>query len=137
MTTSSKTILSIALIGPGLVGKEFIHQVQSFKHSKLSLRIVGLMSSKLMKIDVVNGITDISLKEAQDKKRFVTWCDVFICPACVGVCGSVETLSMYSNALLPLLAISMNFWLACSLQAIALWLIVLLLMRLQNHIHRS
>ena len=63
------TTLNIALIGPGLVGKEFFNQIKEFTFSKFKFKVVGVMSSRFMKIDL-NGIDNIGLLEYQDKNRF-------------------------------------------------------------------
>ncbi|KAI8891742.1 homoserine dehydrogenase-domain-containing protein [Globomyces pollinis-pini] len=57
--------LNIALIGPGLVGKEFLQQIKAFqsKSSKLSLNVIGVMSSRFMKLSE-NGLTDFDLSNA-------------------------------------------------------------------------
>ena len=49
----TKQQLNIFLIGPGLVGKEFLNQIQAFQNSKLSLNVNGIMSSKFMKLSKV------------------------------------------------------------------------------------
>lgn len=57
-----KTILNIALIGPGLVGKEFLNQIKLFSNCSLSLRVIGITSSKSMKL--ASPGTDLSFDEA-------------------------------------------------------------------------
>jgi homoserine dehydrogenase len=42
--------ISVGLIGPGLVGKEFLHQLLQFKHPKVSIDIVGVISTSRMKL---------------------------------------------------------------------------------------
>jgi homoserine dehydrogenase len=64
-----KTVF-IALIGPGLVGKEFLNQIKECTNSAIRFQVVGVMSSRFMKIDL-NGINDFGFSEKYDKRRWV------------------------------------------------------------------
>lgn len=52
--------LNIALIGPGLVGSELLKQINAFKSTALKLNIIGVTSSKLMKLSN-SHISDFNL----------------------------------------------------------------------------
>lgn len=64
------TRLNIALIGPGLVGKEFLLQLSKFAHPKLQFSLIALVNSRKMKLssalpfeaDLINGI-DVNLND--------------------------------------------------------------------------
>lgn len=50
-------LVNVALIGPGLVGKEFLSQVFTFKSSRVSFKLLGLINSTKMAINL-DGISE-------------------------------------------------------------------------------
>jgi homoserine dehydrogenase len=58
-----KMSLHIALIGPGLVGKAFLSQIHQFKHPKVAVKVIGIMSSSRMTL----GTEVTTVAEGQPK----------------------------------------------------------------------
>ncbi len=104
------TRINIALIGPGLVGKEFLNQIKAFKHSKIELKVIAVMSSKAMKLSY-DGLEDFDLT----KNSVVSSVDDFIkfargqLPCVVVDCTSSEQIaSLYPSFLNDLHLVTPN-----------------------------
>jgi homoserine dehydrogenase len=103
--------LNIALIGPGLVGKEFLSQISKFHSSKLQFNIVAVMSSSRMKM-AAGGLDNWDLKTGETKAASLTEFLAFskTCLPCVLVdCTSNDDVAnIYPEALESLHVITPN-----------------------------
>ena len=68
--------INLAVIGPGLVGKEFIKQVLAFKHPRVDLRIIGAVSSKQMVLGPIQSEMNLFLNGIQSNmEEFIAHCE--------------------------------------------------------------
>ena len=83
--------LNLAIIGPGLVGKEFIRQVLAFKHPRVSLNVIGVINSKKMKLEQISRFSDDLFAGAidADMDNFIKYCGTHL-PCIVVDCTSSE-----------------------------------------------
>ncbi|KAJ3363887.1 hypothetical protein HDU91_002821 [Kappamyces sp. JEL0680] len=103
--------LNLALIGPGLVGKEFLAQIKQFRSDSVSLRVVAVMSSKLMKCDA-SGLSDVSLSGSGTKpaslSEFIQFATTCVPCVLVDCTSSDEVASQYPHILKRLHLVTPN-----------------------------
>ena len=102
--------LNLAIIGPGLVGKEFMRQVLAFNHPHLKLSIIGAINSKKMVLGPISSMSNdlFEVGKDADMDRFLSHCQQNL-PCVVVDCTSSEYVaSLYPKILSKMSIVTPN-----------------------------